>query len=47
VRVGINLTLPKDAKGTYEFAMVRLMGKHILGGVTYVVRVEDEKRPEN
>ena len=39
VRIGINLILPKDVKGTYEFYMVRLVGKHIVGGVTFTIRV--------
>ena len=47
VRIGINLALPKDAKGTYEFDIVRLVGKNVVGGVTYTIRVEDEKRPED
>jgi hypothetical protein len=42
VRMGINLELPKKAKGTYEFDIVRFAGKRILGGVSYSIRTRDK-----
>jgi hypothetical protein len=47
VRIGINFVLPKDATRSYEFDLVRLAGKRIVGGVTYSIRVESEKPPED
>jgi hypothetical protein len=43
VRVGINLITPKDAKGIYRFDLVRVVGKRILGGVTYQIHVKDKE----
>jgi hypothetical protein len=40
VRVGMNLITPKDAKGTYQFDVVRLAGKRIVGGVTYRIQIK-------
>jgi hypothetical protein len=43
VRIAINLITPKNAKGMYEFDLVRVAGKKILGGVAYRIRVNDKK----
>ena len=40
VRFGLNLITPKDAKGTYQFDVVRVAGKRVLGGVTYRIRTK-------
>jgi len=42
VRMSINLVLPKDAKGTFEFDLVRVTSGTISGGVTYAICVEGE-----
>jgi len=39
VRVGMNLITPRDAKGTYQFDVVRLAGQRIVGGVTYRIQI--------
>jgi hypothetical protein len=40
VRVGINLITPKEARGVYQFDLVRMVGRRILGGVTYRIHVK-------
>jgi len=42
VQMGMNLILPRDARGVYQFDVVRLSGEKITGGVTYRVEVESE-----
>jgi hypothetical protein len=39
--MSMNLNMPKDAKGTYFFDVVRVSGKQVLGGVTYQIRVTE------
>ena len=42
VQMGMNLILPKDASGAYQFDLVRLAGERIIGGVTYRLEVKSE-----
>ena len=42
VRMGLNLFVPKGRKGNYQFSVVRLGGRQILGGMSYEIRVTDE-----
>jgi hypothetical protein len=37
--MSVNLMVPKDAKGTYFFDVVRVSGQQILGGVTCQIEV--------
>jgi hypothetical protein len=38
VQLGMNLVLPRGARGTYQFDLVRLAGERPIGGVTYQIR---------
>jgi hypothetical protein len=40
VKMSLNLIMPKDAKGTFRFDLVRVSGKKVIGGVTYQMEVE-------
>lgn len=39
VKMSLNLIMPKDAKGTFRFDLVRVSGKKVIGGVTYQMEV--------
>jgi len=40
VRVGINLALPAGVKGAFQFSLLRVAGKQVVGGMTYEVRTK-------
>ena len=41
VRMSLNLIMPKDAKRTYFFDLVRVSGQQVFGGVTYQIEITE------